>query len=152
MIVSPDAGGVTRARRVADRIGDVGIVTILKRRQVANQVSEMQLVGEVSRKTCVIVDDMIDTAGTLTKAASLLKELGAVEVYALASHGLLTDPALDRINKSELIEVCVTDSIPQEDNCAKCPKLRVLSIAPLLSDAILRLHHERSLSALFKAQ
>lgn len=150
-IVSPDAGGVTRARRVADRIGSNSIVTILKRRQVANQVSEMQLVGDVAGQTCVIVDDMIDTAGTLTKAASLLMELGATEVYALATHGLLSGPAVDRINDSVLQEVCVTDSIPQEENVAKCDKLKVLSIAPLLSDAILRLHHERSLSALFKA-
>jgi len=149
VIVSPDAGGVARARRVADMIHAFGVVTILKRRVAANVIDEMQLVGEVSGKICVIVDDMIDTAGTLTKAASLLKEQGATKVLCCATHGIFSGPAVERINASDLEEVCVTDSIPQSENLAKCPKLRIISVVPLLAEAIVRLHHERSLSALF---
>jgi ribose-phosphate pyrophosphokinase len=149
VIVSPDAGGVTRARRAADFIGAHGVVTIMKRRTHANQVDSMQMVGDVSGCVCLLIDDMIDTAGTLTKAAALLKENGATKVYAFATHGLFSDPALDRINKSVLEEVCVTDSLPQEKNLARCPKLKVLSIVSLLVEVIQRLHNEKSLSSLF---
>jgi ribose-phosphate pyrophosphokinase len=152
MVVSPDAGGVTRATRVADRIGALGVVTILKRRTVANQVDSMQIVGDVQDKTCVIVDDIIDTAGTLTKAAALLKEKGAAKVIAFATHGVFSEPAMDRINQSVLDEVCVTDSIPQHENLKRCPKLRVKSLVHLLAEAVERLHHEMSLSALFEKQ
>eukprot|EP01100_Stratorugosa_tubuloviscum_P008590 TRINITY_DN357_c0_g3_i1.p1 TRINITY_DN357_c0_g3~~TRINITY_DN357_c0_g3_i1.p1 ORF type:complete len:324 (+),score=178.83 TRINITY_DN357_c0_g3_i1:84-1055(+) len=150
VIVSPDAGGVTRARRAADQIAPgVGVVTILKRRTAANQVDAMQIVGEVSGCNCVIVDDIIDTAGTLTKAASLLKEKGAAKVLAFATHGIFSGPALERINESVLDEVCVTDSIPQEQNVTKCPKLRIRSIVPLVAEVVKRLHNEQSLSSLF---
>lgn len=148
-IVSPDAGGVGRATRVANKTGAKHIVTILKRRVVAGSVDSMQLVGDVANLICVIVDDMIDTAGTLCKAAQLLKDNGAVRVYCFATHGLFSGEACERINSSCLEEVCVTDSIPQDRNIARCPKLTVISLAELLSDAIFRLHNEESLSELF---
>ena len=149
VIVSPDAGGVAGARRVADKVHAKGVVTILKRRISANVVEEMQVVGDIDGKICVIVDDMIDTGGTLCKAAGLLREKGASKVYACATHGLFNGPALDRINESVLEEVCVTDSIPQRSNVDKCKKLLVISLVQVLAEAILRIHHERSLSALF---
>jgi ribose-phosphate pyrophosphokinase len=149
VIVAPDAGGVTRARRAADLLGAHGVVTIMKRRTHANQVDSMQMVGDVAGLTCILVDDMIDTAGTLTKAASLLKDNGAAKVYAFATHGLFSEPALTRINESVLEEVCVTDSLPQESNLERCPKLKVLSIVSLISEVIQRLHNEKSLSSLF---
>eukprot|EP01102_Stenamoeba_stenopodia_P021821 TRINITY_DN889_c0_g1_i1.p1 TRINITY_DN889_c0_g1~~TRINITY_DN889_c0_g1_i1.p1 ORF type:complete len:340 (-),score=75.66 TRINITY_DN889_c0_g1_i1:1407-2426(-) len=152
IVVSPDAGGVTRATRIADRIGALGVVTILKRRTVANQVDSMQIVGDVQDKICVIVDDIIDTAGTLTKAASLLKDKGAKIVVAFASHGVFSEPAMDRINQSVLDEVCVTDSIPQDENLKRCSKLRVKSLVHLLAEAVERLHHEMSLSCLFEGK
>lgn len=148
-IVSPDAGGVGRATRVANKTGAKHIVTILKRRVIAGQVDSMQLVGDVTGLICVIVDDMIDTAGTLCKAAQLLKDNGAAQVYAFATHGLLSGEACPRINASCLEEVCVTDSIPQDQKIAICPKLTVISLAELLGDAIYRLHNEESLSELF---
>lgn len=149
-LVSPDAGGVERARRVADKVHAHGVVTILKRRKVANVIEEMQIVGDVSGTICVIIDDMIDTGGTLTKAALLLKSQGASAVYCCATHGLFSGRALELINESVLEEVCVTDSMPQEENVAKCPKIKILSLVHLLSEAILRIHLEKSLSALFK--
>ncbi|CCW63332.1 unnamed protein product [Phytomonas sp. EM1] len=146
VVVAPDAGAVTRARRMGDRIRASRIATILKRRVVANQVESMQLVGEVDGCVCVIVDDMIDTAGTLCKAAELLKEHGAKQVLAYATHGIFTDPACERITKCDaLAEVVVTNTIPQEQSTAKCAKIKVISIARLLANAILRLHSEESL-------
>ncbi|CAG9584092.1 putative phosphoribosylpyrophosphate synthetase [Leishmania major strain Friedlin] len=146
VVVAPDAGAVNRARRMCDRIGASRIVTILKRRVVANQVDSMQLVGEVDECVCIIVDDMIDTAGTLCKAAEVLKEYGAKEVHAYATHGIFTDPACERLTQCDaLVEVVVTDSIPQEESCQKCKKIKVISIAKLLADAIYRMHSEESL-------
>lgn len=167
IIVSPDAGGVTRSKRIADRLGGLDVVTIIKRRGKANHIEQMQIVGKVMNRNCIIVDDMIDTAGTLTKAAQLLKTEGATTVIACAtyilfifiyiffvndnnSHGVLSEPALDRIAKSYLSEVYVTDSIPQEENINNCKKLKVLNLAPLLSNAIQRIHNDQSLSILFK--
>merc|ERR1712110_358735 len=150
VIVSPDAGGVANARRVADKVHAKSVVTILKRRVSANVIEEMQVVGDIEDQICIIVDDMIDTGGTLCKAAGLLKEKGAQKVYACATHGLFNGPALERINESVLEEVCVTDSIPQHANQQNCSKLRLISLVPVLAEAILRIHHERSLSALFK--
>jgi len=150
VIVSPDAGGVVRARRVADKLGASSVVTILKRRAAANQIEQMQIVGEVTGMVCVIVDDMIDTAGTLCAAADLLRTNGAEKVYACATHGLFSGPAIDRLNSSVLEEICVTDSIPQDKNQEKCNKLIVLSLVTLLSQAILHLHEEKSLSILFE--
>lgn len=146
VVVAPDAGAVTRARRLGDRIGASRIVTILKRRVEANQVESMQLVGEVAGCVCIIADDMIDTGGTLCKAASVLQEYGAKEVHAWATHGILTDPACSKIMACDaLVEVVVTDSIPQEENVKKCPKIKIISIARLLAEAIHRIHHEESM-------
>jgi len=150
VVVSPDAGGVMRARRVADTLGAEGVATILKRRAQANVIESMQIVGSVEGKHCIIVDDIIDTAGTLAKAAQLLADSGAKSVMACATHGVFSGPALERINESVLEEVYVTDSIPQDENFKKCPKLKVLSIAPMLARAIARLHEVKSLSILFQ--
>jgi len=149
VIVSPDAGGVVRARRVADQVHVFSVVTILKRRAAANQIEQMQIVGDVSGCTCIIVDDMIDTAGTLTAAAQLLKDNGAERVLACATHGVFSGPAIERLNNSCLETICVSDSIPQEHNVSRCSKLVVLSLVTLLSQAILHLHMEKSLSILF---
>jgi len=150
-IISPDAGGVARARRVADKVGAHSVVTILKRRVAANVIDSMQLVGEVTGKICFIFDDMIDTGGTLCKAAELLKQNGAKKVFACATHGLLSSNATERINNSVLEGVWVSDSIPQKEHLEKCPKLHVLSLVPLLAQAISKLHYEQSLSDLFRA-
>eukprot|EP00796_Vickermania_ingenoplastis_P011917 gene11918-8199_t len=151
VVVSPDAGGVERANVLADRIGASHIVTILKRRKEAGKVDSMQTVGDVKGYTCIIVDDMVDTAGTLCKACDLLKEMGALRVIACATHGILTDPACERINNSAALkELIVSDSISQEEATKKCPKLTVLTIAPLLAQAIESLHNETSLTSLFK--
>ena len=148
-VVSPDAGGVQRAQMVADELHAPAVVTIIKRRAAANQIQSMQIVGNVSGKVCLIVDDIIDTAGTLCKAAGLLKEAGAKEVVAIATHGVFSQGAVDRIEASVLTEVVVTDSIPQEENKKRSKKLHVISLAPLLARAIKRIHEEKSLSVLF---
>lgn len=150
VIVSPDAGGVTRARRVADALDASAVVTILKRRSKANQIDSMQIAGDVKGFICVIVDDMIDTAGTLTKAAQLLVDNGATKVIACASHGIFSESALERINQSVIEEVVVTDSIPQTEHVKQCSKIHVITVGHLLAEAILRVHNEKSLSALFK--
>jgi len=149
VIVSPDAGGVARARRYADKLNAAQVVTILKRRTVANQVDSMQIVGDVDGYTCLIADDMIDTAGTLCKAADLLTKNGASRVLACATHGLLTGPAVERITNSSLEHVYVTDSIPQQEKVNE--KITVCSLVPLLSSTIDRLHNEKSLSVLFNS-
>jgi len=149
VIVSPDAGGVARARRVADKIGITNVVTILKRRTTANQIEQMQILGEVKDYICILIDDMIDTAGTLVKAAQLLKTNGASKVFACATHGVFSGSAMEKLNQSDLEEVCVTDSIPQEENQKKCSKLVVLSLVPLIAQTIRHLHEEKSLSILF---
>lgn len=150
VVVSPDAGGVERANVLADRIGASHIVTILKRRKEAGKVDSMQTVGNVEGYTCVIIDDMVDTAGTLVKACQLLKDMGAVRVIACASHGLLSDPACDRLNECKCLEeLVVSDSISQDETTRRCSKLTVLTTAPLLAQAVYSLHKEASLSSLF---
>lgn len=150
VVVSPDAGGVERANVLADRIGASHIVTILKRRIEAGKVDSMQTVGNVEGYTCVIVDDMVDTAGTLCKACDLLKEMGAVRVIACASHGILSEPACDRLNACEALEeLVVSDSISQHETTRRCRKITVLTMAPLLAQAVYSLHKEASLSSLF---
>eukprot|EP01063_Lacrimia_lanifica_P011793 TRINITY_DN1848_c0_g2_i1.p2 TRINITY_DN1848_c0_g2~~TRINITY_DN1848_c0_g2_i1.p2 ORF type:complete len:433 (+),score=175.31 TRINITY_DN1848_c0_g2_i1:81-1301(+) len=150
-IVSPDAGGVERAMQVADSIGAKAVVTILKRRAEANKIERMEMIGDVSGQVCVIIDDICDTGGTLCKACDLLKEHGARAVYACITHGILTHPCVDRINACDsLCEFVTTDSIPQsEETHQKCPKLKVVNIAPLLAEAIERTHTENSLSSIF---
>lgn len=148
VVVSPDAGGTERARAFAKRL-DAGLAIIDKRRSGPNVSEVMHIIGDVDGKACVIIDDMIDTAGTLCTAAKALAAQGAVEVYACATHGVLSGPALERIDDSVLKEVIVTNTIPTGSNVEKCGKLRSLSVGPLLADAICRIHKEESVSSLF---
>jgi len=149
VIVSPDAGGVSRANRIAEKLQASGVVTVLKRRVEANVVASMEMVGDVKGKVCIIVDDMADTCGTLCKCAQLLKDNGALQVFASITHGVFSLDALDRIEESCLTSVFITDTIAQEENAKKCSKLCVVSIAVLLAKAIKRIHNEQSLSDLF---
>jgi len=148
VVVSPDAGGTERARAFAKRL-DAGLAIIDKRRSGPNVSQVMHIIGDVDGQTCLIVDDMIDTAGTLCQAAEALKEQGASAVYATASHPVLSGPALERINQSCLEEVVVTNTIPLGDKLEKCSKLRSLSVAQLLAEAIRRIHGDESVSSLF---
>ena len=148
VIVSPDAGGVERARAFAKRL-NASLAIIDKRRERANVSQVMHVIGEVKNKNAVLFDDMIDTAGTITQGAAALQENGAKSVIAACSHAVLSGPALDRINNSVLKEVIVTNTIPMDNNLEKCKKLKVLSVAPLLGDAIKRIHEETSVSSLF---
>lgn len=150
VIVSPDAGGAKRADSIA---GDLhsGLAIFSKKRVKAGEIESMILVGDVKGKTCIIVDDMCDSGGSLALAASLLKEQGAKDVYAAVVHGVLSDPALERIEASVLKELLVTDTIPMDAKQARCPKLRVISVAPLLAKAIVNVHEGFSLSRLFYA-
>ena len=148
VVVSPDAGGTERARAFAKRL-DAGLAIIDKRRSGPNVSEVMHIIGDVAGEVCIIVDDMIDTAGTLCHAAKALKEKGAREIYACATHAVLSGPALERINESCLAEVVVTNSIPQDDKVKACSKLRVLSVAELLAEAIRRINGDESVSSLF---
>lgn len=148
VIVSPDAGGVERARAFAKRL-NASLAIIDKRREKANVSEVMNVIGEVEGKSALLFDDMIDTAGTITHAASALKEKGAKKVIAACSHAVLSGPALDRINESVLEEVIVTNTIPMDEKQQKCKKLTVLSVASLLGEAIKRIHEETSVSSLF---
>jgi len=148
VVVSPDAGGTERARAFAKRL-DAGLAIIDKRRSGPNVSEVMHIIGEVAGETCVIVDDMIDTAGTLCQAATALKARGAGDIYATATHAVLSGPALERISQSCLKEVLVTNTIPVGEKLKACPQLRQLSVAPLLAEAIRRIHGEESVSSLF---
>ncbi len=148
VLVSPDAGGVERARAYSKRLGStLGIVD--KRRTKPNVAEIMNVIGEVQGKIAVLLDDMIDTAGTLTQAANALVDKGATRVVAYATHAVLSGPAVDRIMRSPLEEVVVTDTIALASPAAECPKIRVLSVAALLAEAIRRIHCADSLSSLF---
>lgn len=148
VVVSPDAGGTERARAFAKRL-DAGLAIIDKRRSGPNVSQVMHIIGDVEDQVCLIVDDMIDTAGTLCQAAEALKKHGAKAVYATATHPVLSGPALERITQSCLEEVVVTNTIPTGDKRAACPKLRTLSVAQLLAEAIRRIHGDESVSSLF---
>jgi len=148
VIVSPDAGGTERARAFAKRL-EAGLAIIDKRREEANVAKAMNIIGRVEGKTCIILDDMADTAGTLTEAANALKGAGAKEVHACATHAVLSGPAIERINSSDMSEVVVTNTIPLDDKIENCPKITALSVATLLGEAIRRIHHEDSVSSLF---
>jgi len=148
VIVSPDAGGTERARAYAKRL-DAGLAIIDKRRSSPNVSEVMHIIGDVSGQTCIIVDDMIDTAGTLCQAAGALRDQGARNVYACATHAVLSGPALQRINDSCLKEVVITNTIPADDKLKDCQKLRILSVAELLAEAIRRIHGDESVSSLF---
>ncbi len=149
VIVSPDMGGVERARHIATRLDNAAIAVIDKRRSGPNQVAEMNVVGDVNGKTCLLVDDMVDTGGTLAKAAETLLNQGATRVAACCIHPVLSGNALERINASHLEEVVVTDTIPVT-KAAACPKLKILSVASLFAEAIKRIHGEDSVSSLFR--
>jgi ribose-phosphate pyrophosphokinase len=149
VVISPDAGGVERARAFARRL-NAGLAIIDKRRVRASEVAEMRLVGEVKDAVGVLVDDMIDTAGTITEAANVVSSAGAIEVFAVATHPILSDPACDRLNKSIISEIIVTNSIPLRAKAqAELAKLKVLSVAPFVAEAIRRIHNEESVSSLF---
>lgn len=148
VIVSPDAGGVERARAFAKRL-NASLAIIDKRRERVNVSEVMNVIGDVKGRETIILDDLIDTAGTTTQAASALKEKGAKRVLAACTHAVLSGPAIDRINNSVLEELIVTNTIPLDSKKERCKKLTVLSIAPLLAEAIKRIHEESSISSLF---
>ena len=148
IVVSPDVGGVVRARALAKRLeSDLAIID--KRRPKANVSEVMNVIGEVKDRTCVIMDDMVDTAGTLVKAAQVLKEEGATKVVAYCTHAVLSGAAVERINNSDLDELVVTDTIPLREDAKNCRKIRQLSVAGLLAETILRIFNEDSVSSLF---
>lgn len=148
VVVSPDAGGVERARAFAKRLG-AGLAIIDKRRSGPNVAEVMNIIGDVKGRTAILVDDMIDTAGTLTKAANAVAANGATEVFAMATHAILSGPAVDRIEASELKKVVVTDSIPLSAAANACEKIDQIGVAPLLGEAIRAIHHNDSVSRLF---
>ena len=148
VMVTPDAGGTERARAFAKRL-KCTLAVIDKRRTGPNVAEVMHLIGDVRDKVAIILDDMIDTAGTLTQAAKALKENGARAIYACATHGVLSGPAIERINNSDIEEVVLTDTIPLGDKGQDTSKIRVLSVAELLAEAIRRIHGDESVSSLF---
>ena len=149
VVVSPDAGGVERARAFAKRL-ECSLAIVDKRRLSPQEAAVMHVVGDVKGKIAVIVDDMVDTAGTLAKSAAALKSSGAVRVLAVTSHGVLAGPAIERLNDSPIEELIITNSVPLNGKDKLTKKIRVLSIASLLGDAIRRIHEDRSISELFK--
>jgi ribose-phosphate pyrophosphokinase len=150
VIVSPDIGGVVRARAVAKLLNDADLAIIDKRRPKANVAQVMHIIGDVEGRDCIIVDDMIDTGGTLAKAAAALKEHGAKQVFAYATHPVLSGAAVKILNESVLDEVIVTDSIPLSDELKKVKKIRQLTLSGMLSEAIRRVSNEESISAMFE--
>jgi len=148
VIVSPDAGGVERARAYSKRLGS-SLAIIDKRRPAPNVSQVVNIIGDVRGRDAIIVDDMIDTAGTLTAAAQAVMEQGARNVYACASHAVLSDPAIDRIMASPLRELITTDTVTPRAVVTNCPKVKILSVAKLLGEAVKRIHHGDSISSLF---
>jgi len=149
VIVSPDAGGVERARAYAKRLGAT-LAIIDKRRVAANQTEVMNIIGDVEGRNVFVVDDIIDTAGTLIHSAEALMSKGAKSINASCTHAVLSGPAIERINNSELQQVVATNSMPTADKEQECSKLKMLSIGELLAEAIKRIHHEDSVSSLFE--
>lgn len=149
-IVSPDVGGVVRARALAKRLDDVDLAIIDKRRPKANVAEVMHIIGEVKDRTCVIIDDIVDTAGTLCKAAEALKKHGASKVIAYATHPVLSGKAIENINGSEIDEVVVTDTIPLSPAAQACSRIRILSVAGMLGETIRRIHTDESVSSLYQ--
>ena len=149
MIVSPDIGGVVRARAVAKQLDDLDLAIIDKRRPSANVSQVMHIIGDVKGRTCILVDDMVDTAGTLCKAAEALKEHGAERVIAYCTHPVLSGKAIENINGSELDELVVTDTIPLSNAAKNCSRIRVLTLSTLLAESVRRVNNEESISALF---
>jgi ribose-phosphate pyrophosphokinase len=152
IVVSPDVGGVVRARAIAKQL-DCDLAIIDKRRPRANVSEVMHVIGEIENRNCVIMDDMIDTAGTLLKAAEVLKQRGAKKVYAYCTHPIFSGPAIERIERGDALdEVVVTDTIPLSHAAAGCPKIRQLSVAPLIAETILRISKGESVMSLFSDQ
>ena len=149
VIVSPDVGGVVRSRALAKYLDGLDLAIIDKRRDVANESQVVNIIGNVEGKDCIVPDDIIDTAGTLCNAANALKDAGASKVSAYITHPVLSGPAIERISNSQIDELVVTNSIPLTQDGQKCSKIRVISIAPLISECIKRLSNEQSLSAVF---
>ena len=149
MIVSPDVGGVVRARALAKQLNDLDLAIIDKRRPKANQSEVMHLIGDVEGRTCVMVDDIVDTAGTLCAAANSLKANGATKVLAYCTHAVLSGKAIENLENSQLDQLVVTDTIPLSEAAARCSRIRQLSIADELAESIRRVSNEESLSALF---
>ncbi|HEY7753591.1 MAG TPA: ribose-phosphate diphosphokinase [Steroidobacteraceae bacterium] len=149
IVVSPDVGGVVRARALARRLDDADLAIIDKRRPRANESQVMNIIGDVRGKSCVLVDDLVDTAGTLCQAAKALKDEGAVRVVAYITHPVLSGSAVERIASSALDELVVTDTIPLRDEAKKCKRIRVLSVAELLAETMRRIRDEESVSSLY---
>ena len=149
VVVSPDVGGVVRSRALAKLLDDTDLAIIDKRRAVANESEVMNIIGEVEGKVCIVPDDIIDTAGTLCNAAKALKDKGAKAVKAYITHPVLSGPAIERLNKSDIDELIVTNSIPLNKDAKKCSKIRVISIANIIAECITRLSNEESLSEMF---
>lgn len=149
VVISPDVGGVVRARALAKRLGDADLVIIDKRRDKANHSEVMNIIGEVDGKNCVMIDDMVDTAGTLCHAADALKDNGAKSVAAYITHAVLSGPAVGRITESSLDEIVVTDTIPLNEEAQACSKIRQLSTAELLAETMRRISDDESVSSLY---
>jgi ribose-phosphate pyrophosphokinase len=149
IVVSPDVGGVVRARAIAKRLDDADLAIIDKRRPRPNESKIMNIIGEVENKTCVLIDDMVDTAGTLCVAAHALKEEGAVKVVAYITHAVLSGGAVERVATSELDELVVTDTVALSQEARDCPRIRQLSVASLLAETIRRIRDEESVSSLY---
>eukprot|EP00598_Pedospumella_elongata_P010824 CAMPEP_0184990188 /NCGR_PEP_ID=MMETSP1098-20130426/31349_1 /TAXON_ID=89044 /ORGANISM="Spumella elongata, Strain CCAP 955/1" /LENGTH=394 /DNA_ID=CAMNT_0027515335 /DNA_START=23 /DNA_END=1207 /DNA_ORIENTATION=+ len=154
-VVSPDAGGVYRAKQFRDLLArkygvDSGLAMIIKQRAKANEIDRMDLVGNVQGSDCILVDDMVDTAGTLCKAVDVLLEQGARRVFAFCSHGVLSGPAASRIKASKLTELVILDTIPLSKECEETNKIKQLTVGPLLAQCISNIHNRKSISALFK--
>jgi ribose-phosphate pyrophosphokinase len=149
MVVSPDVGGVVRARALAKRLDDADLAIIDKRRPAPNQAKVMHVIGDVEGQHCIVVDDMVDTAGTLCLAAQALKEEGAASVRAYCTHAVLSGPAVRNIRESALDELVVTDTIPLRSEAAACPTIRQIGVAGLLAETMRRIHIEESVSSLF---
>jgi ribose-phosphate pyrophosphokinase len=149
IVVSPDVGGVLRARALAKRLDDADLAIIDKRRPLPNEAQVMNIIGDVDGRTCVLIDDMVDTAGTLCQAATALKENGAEKVVAYCTHPVLSGRAVENVSTSELDEVVVTDTIPLDPKAADCGKIRQLSIAELLAESMRRISTEQSIGDLF---
>jgi len=149
MVVSPDVGGVVRARALAKQLNETELAIIDKRRPKANESQVMHIIGEVKDRICILVDDMVDTAGTLCQAADALKERGATRVVAYCTHPVLSANAIENICSSSLDEMVVTDTIPISEAALKCSRIRSLSLAPMLAETIRRVSNEESLSAMF---
>jgi ribose-phosphate pyrophosphokinase len=149
MVVSRDVGGVVRARALAKRLDDADLAIIDKRRPRANEATVMNIIGEVKEKVCVLIDDIVDTAGTLCAAAAALKRNGARKVVAYCTHPVLSGPAIQNLNGSALDELVVTDTIPLSEAARNCAKIRQLSVAELLAETIRRIAFGESVSSLY---